>query len=309
MGERRHAALVVAALAHFLPVIGDFEQQVKIVAGVVAAFLQGGDDRFHRGVAVAEGKRRAGGVGNRGARLGGLDDVHGSHAADVVAVHVHRQADFGVERLHQALGAIRREHARHVLDGDGVGAEVFELLAVFQIAVERVHGRHGIGDGTFEPAAASLDGLGVIDHVADVVERVEHAKHLDAVLLRAGDEAVHDVFRVMLVAHQVLAAREHGQVGVGHVGLDRTQALPRVFVQEPQARVERRAAPSLDRPIAHLVHLRQNGQHVAELHAGGPQALLTVADSGIHQLQTWHASPLHLRSASIEARRYHRLAL
>ena len=309
VGERRHAALVVAALAHFLPVVGDFEQQVEVVAGVVAAFLQGGDDRLDRRMAVAEGKRGARGVRDGGAGFGGLDDVHGGHASDIVAVHVHRQADFGVERLHQALGAIRREHARHVLDGDGVGAEVFELLAVFQIAVERVHGRHGVGDGALEPAAAGLDGLGVVDHVADIVERVEHAEHLDAVFLRAGDEAVHDIFRVVLVAHQVLAAREHGQIGVGHVGLDRAQALPGVLVLEPQARVERRTAPGLDRPITHLVHLGQNGQHVAELHAGGPQALLTVADSGIHQLQTWHASPLHLRSASVEARMSYRLCI
>ena len=290
MGQRRDAARVVAALAHLFPVVGDLEQQGQVVAGVVAAFLQRRHDGFHRGMAVAEGERRACRVGD-----------HGSHAAHVVAVHVHRQADFGVERLHQAFGAIRREHARHILDGDRIGAEVFELLAVFKIAVKGMHGRHGVGDGAFEPAAARLDRLGVVDHVADVVERVEHAKHLDAVLLGAGDEAVHDIFGIMLIAHEVLPAREHGQIGIGHVRLDRAQALPGVFVQKPQTRVERGTAPGLDRPIAHLVHLRQDGQHVAELHTGSPQALLAVADGGVHQLQTWHASPLHLEPLHTEA--------
>ena len=122
MGEAGNAALVVAALAHFLPVIGDFEQQIQVVTGIVLALLQGGDDGFHRGMAVAERERSAGGVGDHRTRLGGLDDVHGGHAADIVAVHVHRQTDLSVEGLHQALGAERREHAGHILDGDGVGA-------------------------------------------------------------------------------------------------------------------------------------------------------------------------------------------
>ena len=137
-----------------------------------------------------------------------------------------------------------------------------------------------------------LDGLGVVHHVSNVVQRVEYAEHLNAVFLRARNEAIHDVFGIVLVTNQVLAAREHGQIGVGHVRLDGSQALPRILVEKTQARVKRRAAPRLNSPVAYLVHFRQDGQHIAERHAGSPQALLAVADGGVHQLQTRHASPL-----------------
>ena len=157
--------------------------------------------------------------------LGGLDDVGGRHAAHVVAVNVDGQANFGVERLHHALGAVGGEHARHVLDADGVGAQVFQLLAVVQIAVQRGHRRHGVGDGAFEMPAALLDGLRVVNDVADVVQGVEHAEHVHAVALGGLDEAVADLARVMLVAHEVLPAREHGKRRVRRLGLDGAQAL------------------------------------------------------------------------------------
>ena len=130
MSERGDAALVMAALAHFLPVIGNFEQKIKVVAGVIAAFLKRRHDGLDRRMAVAERKRGGSGIRDSSASLGGLDDVHRSHAAHVMAMNVHRKADFGIESLDQALGAIRREHTRHVLDGDGICAKIFELLTV-----------------------------------------------------------------------------------------------------------------------------------------------------------------------------------
>ena len=274
------------ALADFLPVLGYLEQQVEVEPGVETALLECGHDHLDRGVRVAERQRRLGGVGDGSARLGRLDDVGRGHAADVVAVDVHGQAYLGVEGLHHALGAVGREHARHVLDGDAVGAQLLQLLAVLQEAVEGVHGRDGVGDGALEVRAAALDGLGVVDDVADVVQRVEHAEHLDAVAVRGLDEVEDDVARVVLVADEVLAAREHGQRRVGRVRLDGAQALPGVLVKEAQARVERRAAPCLDGPVPDLVHLGKDGQHVAELHARGPQALLAVADGRVHYLKS-----------------------
>ncbi len=288
VGERAHAALVVAALADLLPVLRYLEQQVEVEAGVVEAFLERGGDHLHRGVRVAEGQRRMGRVGDGRARFRRLDDVGRCHAAHVMAVDVHRQADLGIERLDHALGAVRRQHARHVLDGDGVGAQVLELLAVLKVAVERVHRRERVGDGALEVRPAGLDGLGVVDDVADVVQGVEHAEHLDAVAVRRSDEVIDDVLGVVLVPHQVLAAREHRQRRVGGVRLDGAQAFPGVLVQEAQARVECRTTPGLDGPVAYLVHLRQDGQHLAYLHPRGPQALLAVADSGVHYLEPWH---------------------
>ena len=288
MSERRDAAVIVAALAHFFPILGNLEQQLQIIARVVTAFLQSSNDRLDRGVGVAERKRRARGVANGRARFCRFDDIHGGHAANIVRMHVHRQANFGVERLHHALGAVGREHAGHVLDGNGVGAQILHLLAVLQVAVQRVDRRHGVGDGALEVAAAFLDGLGVVHDVADVVEGVEHAEHVDAVALGSLDETVADLARVVLVPHEVLAAGQHGERRVRRVRLDRSQTLPRVLVEKAQARVERRTAPRLDGPVPDPVHLRQDRQHVPDLHARGPEALLAVADRGIHDLKSRH---------------------
>ena len=130
-----------------------------------------------------------GGVDDVGARLDGLEVVHGRHTTDVVAVDVDRQPDLLLERPHHLLGAERREHARHVLDADGVGAQLLERLRVLDEGVERVHRAHGVGDGAFEQAAALLDRRRAHLDVADVVERVEHAEVVDAVALGRVHEA------------------------------------------------------------------------------------------------------------------------
>ena len=146
----------------------------------------------------------------------------------------------------------------------------------------------GVRNRTLEMRAALLDGVGVVHHVSNVVQRIEHAEHMDAVSVGRLDEAVADLARVMLVANQILPAREHRKRRVRGVRLYGAQALPRILVEEAEARIERCAAPSLDSPIPYSVHLRQNRQHVANLHARGPQALLAVTDGGIHNLKPWH---------------------
>ena len=278
----------MAALAHLFPVLGDLEQQVEVEAGVEAALLEGGGYHLDRGMRVAERQRRMGGVGDGRARLGCLDDVGRSHAADVVAVQVDGQADLLAQRRADALGAVRGEHARHVLDADGVRAEVLPLLRVLDVAVERVHRAHRVGDASLEMGPGLLDGLGAIHDVADVVERVEDAEHVHAIAMRGLEEPRHDVLRVMVVSHEVLTTGEHGERCLGAMLLDGAQALPRVLIQKAQACVERRTAPSLERPIADLVHLVQDGQHIAGLHPSRPQRLMRVAQGGVHDMERSH---------------------
>ena len=286
--ERGNAALVVAALAHAFPVFRNLEQKTQVKTGIVTALLERRRKHLDGGLGVAESEWRGRRVNDRGTSLGGLDVVCRGHAADIVAMQVQGQTDFRIERLHDALGAIRREHARHILDADGVGAQILELLTVVKEAIKRVNRADGIRDGAFEMRTALLDSVGVVHHVSNVVQRVEHAEHMDAVSVGRLDEAVADLARVMLVANQILSAREHRKRRVRGVRLDGAQALPRILVEEAQARIERCATPSLDSPIPYSVHLRQNRQHIADLHARGPQALLAVTDGGIHNLKPWH---------------------
>ena len=288
MEQGGHAALVVVATANFFPVFGDLEQQVQVEAGVITAFLQGSHDHLCCRMAVAECQRRTGDVGDCRAGLCRFEDVGRRHTADIVAVHMDGQADFGIQGLHHTLGAIRGEHAGHVLDGDGIGTHVLQLLGVFQIAVQGVDGADGVADRTFEPAAAFLDGIGVVLDVAGVIQCVEHAEHLHAIALGSLDEAVADLAGIVLIADQVLATGKHGEVGVGSHCLDRSETLPRILIQEAKAGVKGSTAPGLDRPITDTVHLGQNRQHVADRHSRRPQGLLAVANGRIHDLKFWH---------------------
>ena len=130
-------------------------------------------------------------------------------------------------------------------------------------------GREGVADGALGLGA----GLQALVHggadVAQVVEGVENADDVHAVLHRGPDEAAHRVVGVVMVAQQVLAAQEHLELGVLQMGLDGAQALPGVLPQVPQAGIKRSAAPALHRMVACLVHGVQNVFKVGDGQPGG----------------------------------------
>ncbi len=288
--QRGDSALELLALAHALPVLGDLEEQVEIDAAVVLAFLEGRDDHLDRRLAVPERQRHHGGVDDVRSCLGGFQVVHRGHAADVVAVHVDRKADLFLERTHHLLSAERRQHPRHVLDADRVCAEVLEHVRVLEVGVERVHRAHRVGDGALEVPAAFLDGLGRDLDVARVVQRIEHAEDVDTVALRRMHETAHDVVAVVPVADEVLPAKEHLQRRLGDVALDDAQPVPGILVEKPQRRVERGAAPDLERPVADRVHLGKDRQHVGHLHARRPQRLMGVTEGGVGYVERSHGT-------------------
>ena len=83
-------------------------------------------------------------------------------------------------------------------------------LTVFKEAIERMNRRYRVRDRAFEVGSALLDGFGVIHHIADIVQRVEHAEDIDAISVCCLDETKADLAGIMLVAHKVLSTREHG---------------------------------------------------------------------------------------------------
>src|SRR5450830_1736213 len=189
--------------------------------------------------------------------------------------------DLGLEAADELLGVVGREERRHVLDADGAGAHVDQLAGHVHIVVQRVYRGDGVDHGALEVLAGLLDRRGGGLEVADVVERVEDAKDVHAVLGRLVDEAAHDVVTVVAVADDVLAAQEHLQRRAHDVLLDEPQALPRVFVEKAQLGVERGASPALERVEAHLVHDLEDGQHVGGTHARGPERLVAVAQGRV----------------------------
>jgi hypothetical protein len=63
--------------------------------------------------------------------------------------------------------------------------------------------------------------------------------------------------------------------------LSSAQALPGVFAQIANAGIEGGAAPGLQRPIADLIELVGDGQHVVDAHARREQRLMSVAQDDV----------------------------
>ncbi|CAM5307517.1 hypothetical protein SSTU70S_05481 [Stutzerimonas stutzeri] len=270
---------LVVLLAHRVEVQADLLQQLEIQAGVVRRVAQRGDHRLGARVAGAPGHRRDRGVDAVGAVLHGLELAHAGDTGGVVRVHHHVQLRQRLlQRLDQRAGGVRREQAGHVLDGDGVDAHRRHLARLLDEGVDGVHGAGGVGDGALGVLAGLLHRTDGGLQVTHVVHRIEDAEHVDAVLRRLGDEGFDHVVAVVAVAEQVLPAQQHLQAGIGQRGLELAQTLPRVFLEEAHAGVERGAAPDFQRPVADAVELVADRQHVFGAHAGRQQRLGVTQD-------------------------------
>ncbi len=118
-------------------------------------------------------------------------------------------------------------------------------------------------------------------HIARVVHGIEDAEHVHAVFYRAFDEAFHHIIGVVAITEQVLAAQQHLQGGLRHGLFEFAQAQPRVFAEEADAGVKGGTAPALQRPVAHVVELSGNRQHVIKAQAGGEKGLMGVTQDDV----------------------------
>ena len=198
-----------------------------------------------------------------------------------MGVNKDRQGDFGFQRLDQFASGVRGQQAGHVLDGDRVAAHRFHLLGLGHKRLGGVHRAGGVGDGALGMLASGFDGLDGHAQVTHVVHGVKDAEHVDTVNRRLGHERLDHVVAVMAIAQQVLTAQQHLQAGVGQGGTQLAQTLPRIFLEEAHAGVKGGAAPDFQRPVADLVELVADRQHVFSAHAGGQQRLVGVTQDGV----------------------------
>ena len=232
----------------------------------------------------AQRQRAHGGVHDIGARLDALEDGHGGQTRGVMAVHVHGDADGLLQLLHQLIGGVGLEQAGHVLDADGVDAHLLQRLGILAEILVVMHRAEGVADAALH-MGLFLDGrLDGSLQVAGVVQGVEDAQDVDAVLDGKLHELLHHVVMVVLVAQQVLAAQEHLQLGVGHVLADVAQALPGILAQVAQAGVEGGTAPALHGVVAGLIHFGQDGFIIGVGQAGGHQGLVGITQNGFSKL-------------------------
>ena len=149
-------------------------------------------------------------------------------------------------------------------------------------------GAGGVGDGAGS-VSALLDGL-VNGHlqIAHVVERIENTDDVDAVFHGMLHELAHHIIGIVLVAQNVLAAQEHLELGIGHLGADLAQTLPRIFLQIAQAYVKGSTAPHFSRIKTGLIHGLQNGLELAVGQAGSDERLVCIAQNRLSQMHFSH---------------------
>ena len=198
-----------------------------------------------------------------------------------MAVDKDRQRLLGLQRLDQLAGGVRSQQAGHVLDRHRVATHGFHLLGLVNEGLHGVHRAGGVAQGALGMFAGGFHGFDGHPQVTHVVHRVEDAEYVDAIHGGLGDKGAHHVIAVVAIAEQVLAAQEHLQTGVGQRRLEQAQALPRVFLEEAHTGVEGRAAPDFQRPVANLIELGADRQHVFGAHAGGDQRLVGVTQDGV----------------------------
>ena len=81
--------------------------------------------------------------------------------------------------------------------------------------------------------------------IRQIIQRIENAEDIDARFRRVLHESGDDVVRIIGIADRVRAAEKHLKTDVRNFLAQQAQPLPRIFVQKPHRRVERRAAPHL----------------------------------------------------------------
>ena len=199
-------------------------------------------------------------------------------------VHIDRDFDFFFELCDQVEAFLGTHDAGHVLDTQALAAHFLDLLAEADIHLQIVDRRQGVANGPLCMAAR----LEALVHrgldVAQVVERVENADDIHAVLNGCAHKTAHHVIRIVAVPQQVLAAKQHLQLGVFHVLPDCAQALPRVFPEITQAGVKGRTSPALDRMITGLVDGVQDAGEILNRQAGRHQRLVGVAQDGFRNM-------------------------
>ena len=162
-----------------------------------------------RGSARKGGHR---GIGDIEIGFGRFENRRRLNARRVVRVEVDRNADFLLERFDELLSRVGFAEPGHILDGQDVGAHLFQLFGERDVIVEIVFGAAavedvaGVANGRFADRPALLDRLHGHPHVGDPIERIENAKQIDAGPGRLADELFDDVVRIVRIADGVGAA-------------------------------------------------------------------------------------------------------
>ena len=270
--------------------VGHLGQGLVVQVNLIAHLTDGVGHGLGGGLRGAAGEGRNGSIQHVGAGLHSLELGHVGQTGGAVGVDDQGQLRHGVlDGGNQVVGLLGAHQAGHVLDADGLYAHALQVLDHLHVVLQGVHGAGGVGDGT-GGVSALLDGL-INGHfqVAHVVEGVENTDDIDTVLHGVLDKLTYHIVGIVLIAQDVLAAQQHLQLGVGHLGADLAQTLPGIFPQVTQTHVKGGAAPDLGGVETSLIHGLQDGLKLAVGKPGGDQRLIRVTQHSFRKLDLSHS--------------------
>ena len=198
-------------------------------------------------------------------------------------VNVDRHLDDLLQRGHQLPGCLRAQQPRRVLDDDFVTAHVDQAFGKRAPQLEAVGRGDRVAQRALHPLLRLHGGGDRRLHVAEVVEGVEDAKDIDAVLGRVLDEQLDGVVGEVAVGDEILSANQ---------GLDRrmwrrlvqlAQVCPRIFAA-PHLGLKGGAAERFHRDKSERVHLGGNRHDFVAAQVAAKERLLRVAKGGVEQV-------------------------
>jgi len=202
-----------------------------------------------------------------------------------VRVEVDRDGDCLFETRDQLVGVIGRNDARHILDAQRISPQVFDLPCLVHVIADVEYGtaqslfRQRIGDGALDMPAAVLDCPEGGRAVALIVKSIEDAENIDTHIATFFNKGIHNVIGIISVPDKVLSPKQHLELRIGHLFLEKTYPLPWVFIKKTGHHVEGGPAPDFQGIETDGIQLLGNRQHVFSPHSGGKQRLVAVPQS------------------------------
>ena len=219
-------------------------------------------------------------------------------------MQVDRKACSFLQSLYQLCCRVWCQQTCHILDTQGVSAHVLNSLCNILPVIQCIGIAQSIAQRNLSMSFFSVGGFYSCLQVADIVQTVKDTDDVNTVGNGLLYKVLHYIICIVVISQNVLSAEQHLQLGVLKSVSQFPQSLPWIFLQETEAGIKGSAAPALNRMVAYLVHLINNGQHLLCGHSGCEQRLVGVTKDGFHNLH-W---PLFYLCHSYNPPRYEHLA-
>ncbi len=229
----------------------------------------------------AIGKRHDGGVDGINSRLDARVVGRAAEAGGLVRVEDHRDLHPRLQARDDLVRDVRRNQTGHVLYADRIAAHRLDRHAVGDEFLDRVHRTGRVANHALRVLARPLRRAHRGLDVAQIVQRIEDAEDVHAVLRRRRDKRLDDIVGKVRVLDDVLPAQQHHVRRAGRAPAQGIKPVEGKLAEKTQPRVDGRPTPGLEAAEAEFVKQRQRRQHLGRRHARGGKRLVTVPQDGV----------------------------